>query len=431
MAIEIRIDNFDPEKWVEIQGENIRNSLEQFGRNVFSQLEPAVRTLEDVRVVVAINGDLPTTASALPGILDIPTIEIQVDPEGKSSIFPNAIKNIAKLNIMLSSFVQSSRNDVIYNSLTNALRILINRYSFDEVIKELKGALYPGGIQQIDSNFRDIVRKSISDILLDLSNYGVDNIPDVKYRTIEKADFNSTPDNIVSVVPNLYTQNYYKYVEDLYPGYQEWQSKDGTKTVYLKRKIGDYYFETLDEEIKGNSEKRLADKIGPYVTSVDLKLTASLLNTFLNEEEVLIKEDGMEKALGKNSALDFLSVLADLIGQIAATVDSQKNDQLPNSVLNQNSISNSLDKFSENMAMMKKMNELIDQAMVLPNVIETLANQNISNILSSLNIPSISVSFEGAVLELNTTQIQQIVSGVEETSRELVDNLLKLTVEIK
>lgn len=129
--------------FIEELEQNINTALsraqQQFGSNI--RIERTGISLNDIRIQFAANADEPTTASAAAGLLDLPSVLSQVDPEGISSIFPDAMNQLMAISSFMNATTQSSRNDIIYDSLTNAIRILIDRYSYDLVIAEINKAL--------------------------------------------------------------------------------------------------------------------------------------------------------------------------------------------------------------------------------------------------------------------------------------------------
>lgn len=431
------IETIERELSTQIQ-EAIDRAASQFGANI--TVQRVFEALNDIRVEIAVNGDEPTTASAQVGQLDLPSVTLQVDPQGVSSVFPAAMQQLMSIASLMSSTTQSSRNEIIYDSLTNAIRILIDRYSYKQVISEFNVALANNGIDRVTENFREIVRKAMAQIIKDLSEYGPNNIPVPEYELITEADLEPIPDNVVTVVPKGYIQRYRKYSEDPYKGYEEWYSKQTGETVYLTREVNSYYFESMQEEIYGSSETQLADSLDPYIEDETLILTVDILNELLEAQEVTIKNSSMEKAAGAGSSVDVFGLLQQLLPHITVTIDLQRLVQLPESVLDVSGINEALDEFTENMAMLGSLNEMIDEALQIPSAIQDLANINLSNITSALNLDGIvsnlNINLEGINLDiggeigaqLNTAvnQLNTVASQLEPSLREAVDTIGEL-----
>lgn len=405
-------------------GKKISEALEsakKFGSNISVERTDGI-SLNDIRIQFAVNADEPTTASALPGLLDLPSILSQVDPEGISSIFPDAMNQLMTISSFMNATTQSSRNDVIYDSLTNAIRILIDRYSYELVVAEINKALENNGIARVTEKYREIVRNSLSQIVKDFAKYGPDNIPVPEYEIITEADLEPVPPNLVTVIPNFYVQRYRKYVDDTYKGYEEWYSKTTGETVYIQREIGSYYFESMQEEIYGTSETKLADSLAQYIEDEELVFTVNIFNQLLEEQEVLIKNTSMEKAAGKGSSGDIFGLLQKTLPHISASIDTQKIDQLANSVLDKSGISEALDEFTENMAMLGSLNEMIDDALKLPTAFEELANLNLSDLTSALNLGDITsnlnINLEGINLNLGG-ELNNAVNQIQNAASQL------------
>lgn len=398
--------------------ETLGNALEaaanSFGVNISTlgdRLTAAVN-LNEIRLEFAINAEEPTTASVENDQTDLPTISVQVDPSGISSIFPNMMDKLISINSITSSNTESSRNKILYNSLTNALRILINRNSYKTVITEFNVALVDNGIQRIDEAYREMVRNAMADIIKDLSKYGPEEIPYPDYEIIVKEDLENVPENVVIRIPDGYTIKYKKYIEDEFKGYQEWVSKDKTDSVFFPRAINSRYFENLQEDTYGTAELNLVDALIPYMDSEELQLTPEIINQILSEESVSIKNNANEKALGSGSSSS-PDALKALLGYIASSIDVQAEIQLPVSVLNVSSIQQSMQRFSENMASIRNINQLLDEAMQLPSAIEDLVNVNIGNILSNIGLDE-ALSQLNVNLNVNLGNLGEVGSAIQQ-----------------
>lgn len=375
----------------------IRTAADQFGAN-FSNLEERINSsisLDDLRIEIAGNADIPTIASSIIGELDLPSILSKVDPSNLSTIFPNSINQLMSVNSFLTATTQSSRNDVILEALTNSLRKLNNSFTVPLVLTELNRVIASNGINSIDANFRNLVKNAISDIVKDVTDHGVDATFSVnEFRVLTEEDFVNKPDTmyIVSSVPTLYIQKYYTYEKDPYPGYEEWQSKDGNEVLYIEKKVGDYYYESLQEEVKGESEKYMTTSIKPCLESSDTNLTPDVLNDILLQAESLMKSIAMEKSLGSGSSADLSGLLTQLLGYMASPIQQQLQDHLPNSVLNTSEIQKTMDLFSENMAMLQNLNGMLDEALKLPEAFDAIVGIDLDTVVGNI---------QGAETELN------------------------------
>lgn len=348
--------------------------------------EAEAKSLDEIRAEAAPDADKPTTASAKPGQKDLQSVQLQIDPNGLSSIFPGAAIQLSSITSLVGSTTQSTRNETLYLALADALRILINEYSFEEVIIRLDSLFGHGGINLLSPNLRDVVRKGIAEIIKDVSNYGSDNIPEPEYYRLVENDFSKIPENIVTVAPQLYKQQYRLYRDDPYPGYEEWRSDD-KEVVYIKRDIGDYYFESMQEDILGTSSLEISAFLSPYIDNPTLTLTVKMFDDMMLQQEANIKKNGMDKSLGAGSGGGLSSLLPQLLGQLSVAINLQSEVQLPNSVLNATEVTKSMEAFSESMAIVNRINQMVDQALIAPTVLDDLSNIESSK-LSAKSAPA-------------------------------------------
>ena len=368
-----------------------------FAANPVSEAEP--KSLDEIRKEIAPDADKPTTASAKPGQKDLQTVQLQIDPNGLSALFSGAASQLSSINSLVSSTTQSTRNETLYLALADALRILINDFSYEEVIVRIDSIFGDGGFNLLSSNIKDIVRKGIAEIIKDVSEYGPDDIPKPEYYILVKEDFENIPEKVVAVPPQLYKQQYFLYKNDPFPGYEEWRSEEEKEIVFIKRKIGDYYFESMQEDISGTSSLEISSFLSPYIANPKTVLTIKMFDDMMIQQENNIKKNGMDKALGAGSGGGGLSsVLSQLLGQLSDSINLQSESQLPNSVLNAQSINKSMGAFSENMAIVNRVNQMMDKAFILPSVLDDLKNIK----MDKLNSSNVSESISAAVQRLST-----------------------------
>lgn len=407
-----------------------------FAANPVSEAE--AKSLDELRIELAPDADKPTTASAKPGQTDLPSVQIQIDPSGVSAVFPGAAIQLSSITSLVGSTTQSTRNEILYLALADAYRILINEYSYEEVVIRLDSLFGNGGINLLSSNLKDVVRKSIAEIIKDVSEYGPEDIPQPDYYKLVEADFEEIPENVVTVPPQFYKQQYRRYIDDPFPGYEEWNS-DEEEVVYIERVVGDFYYENMQEDILGTSSLEIAAFLRPYIITPELALTIKEFDDMLIQQEKNIKKNGMDKSLGAGAGSGGASALSQLLGPLSVAINLQVDVQLPDSVLNAPAIKQSMDAFSESMAMVKRINQMIDQALQIPNILNDLANiglsqltnaLNLNNILGSLNIPGLNVdlnglnfNFEGINVSINTPVLTDAISKLQNASFELRNSL--------
>ena len=384
-----------------IPAEELKSAVEAldtaFAANPVSEAKP--KSLDEVRKETAPDADKPTTASAKPGQKDLQTVQLQIDPNGLSAIFSAAASQLSSINSLVGSTTQSTRNETLYLALADALRILINDFSYEEVIVRIDSIFANGGINLLSSNIKDVVRKGIAEIIKDVSEYGPDDIPEPEYYVLVEKDFENIPEKVVTTPPQLYKQQYFLYKNDPFPGYEEWRSEE-EEVVFIKRKIGDYYFESMQEDISGTSSLEISSFLSPYIANPQTVLTVKMFDDMMIQQENNIKKNGMDKALGAGSGGGGLSsVLSQLLGQLSSTINLQAETQLPNSVLNAQSVNESMGAFSERMAIVSRVNQMMDKAFVVPSVLDDLKNIKMDKLSSS----NVSDSVRTAVQRLSTS----------------------------
>ena len=342
--------------------------------------------------------DRPTTASAKKGLKDLASVVNQV---GKTAVhLQNMYSMMSQVSSILSSMgssgddedkptPSSGKKKIIEDALTGALAILIKKWGYDAVIAAFDNALQNNGIQFIDEDYREIVKNALANAYKSAVEYGPDNVPVYTYSTV--TTIGPVPSPLVSVVPDMYTQEYYIQKDDPYPGFIKWNSLDGESYVFTERKIGDVYYVSADEEIYSMAEEELAKGLDPYME--DANLTAKILNDLLLQQNINVENNTDEKTLGKGAGSGGANVqqlLQQLLGFLSTASNLQKSLQLPVSVLNKGSIQKTMQKYEKSTAKVKQMSKLLDKALVIPSVasqvtagIAAVQSGNISQIASS------------------------------------------------
>jgi len=316
------------------------------------------------------NRDKPTTASAQKGLKDLPAAMAAVDPQGLSSIAPMMYSMLGQIASASKGSSQSSRKVVMEDALSGALSILANKYSFDQITDVFDKALANDGINLIDVEYREIVKNALANLYKNYVAYGEGNIPVTTTEIVTTIGIAPTP--VVTVVPDLYIQQYYTSSDDPYPGYIKWVSPDGTDYVFTQRKIGDPYYSTPDEDVYSTAEQELATSLEPYV--IEINLTARILNDLLTEQDSNVESNSAEKTGGKNSSKNVMELLMKLAGYAGTITNLQQKIQLPTSVLNQGSIKKSQDSFMKNIGQLRQEKEKAKQAAQPTSALSTLTN---------------------------------------------------------
>lgn len=311
-------------------------------------------SLRDLDDEFAPNKDKPTTADAKKGLLDLPSVVASVDPQGLSSLAPMMFPMLGQIKAASSGSSQSSRKVTMEETLADALAILSNKYTFDNLTTVFDNALKNDNINLIDAEYREVLKNALARLYLNYSTYGEGNLAVATFDTVTTIGTAPTP--VLTTVPDLYVKQYYAKDLDPYPGYVHWVSPDGTASVFTQRQLGELYYATPTEEVFSSIEIWLADSLEPYVVANNL--TAQVLNTLLNEADNKIDQESQEATGGKNSSSQLMSILMQLAGYIGSITNKQQSTQLPFSVLNKGSIASSHQSFLKNMGQIKKEKEL-------------------------------------------------------------------------
>lgn len=305
--------------------------------------------------------DKPTTANAKKGLKDLPSIISQV---GNAAAFlQNMYSQMGMVSALMAGSSQSSRKETIEDSLTGALSILANKWTYSRVIDVFDEALAGEKINLIDEVYRDTVKNAVAKLYLKALEYGENNIPVSTYSTV--TEIGEPPGTIDLYPPDSYLQQYYPIAEDPYPGYIRWNSPNTDEYVFTVRKIGDKYYSSPQEEVYSISEQELAENLDPYIENFNL--TAGDLNLMMREQESNIENNTDEKTVGKGSGgPNAQAVASQILGYIGTINQLQQSLQLPFSVLNQGKVKETLGKYEKQMTKIKTMKDMLKKASVPP-----------------------------------------------------------------
>lgn len=330
--------------------------------------EEAIKTS---RERYAKNADKPTTASAEAGELKLPEILQKIDPKKLSAVLLNMVAALALVRNASNVSSPVSIRRIVTKALAEALAILAKKYNFDTVIKVFDDCLVNNGLEKIRPEYQPVVQDAISKLLNNAKTNGISKIKTRKLTYITFDPKAKVPDPIVTTAPDLYVHQYYILKDDQYPAYIQWKGPNGD-FVYTLRKE-EPYFETAEDDVNYLAEIALAKDLDMYINDPKTNvLTVDLLNAILDKNSKVVKNNGMEKNLGKNSSLNLMLLLPLLLGALSKVINATKDNHLPKSVLNQTSVARSLEDYSKHMSMIKKMKTDSDGAFDLPTAAKQL-----------------------------------------------------------
>jgi hypothetical protein len=376
--------------------------------------EEVLKTVKDKFVP---NADLPTTASAEPG-LDLAQIISQVDPMGKAQVFPSMIKQFAQIKSIMNiaaggggktSSPSSSQQNTLVDAFSEALNILCKTTSFIQVMTALDLMLFNNGITRIDSGYQEIVKNGIFTLIQNAIIFGENNIPvkpvpPVVYKTTKP------PDNLILsdifYIADLAIKQYYTEETDPYPGYIQYKNNNGSYS-YVKRREIDYPYSTVDKECLALAEKGIADDMYPYIinsyfpmTNIPMFLTTDALSQILITHKVNHENHAMERAIGKGSSTNMMSNLSAILGATGAIVDMAKGSFLSKTTLDSGVVGEALGSFSKGLSMAKQMSGLAQSALKPASSLSNISS--VTSVISGLSSAGISMP-----------QIAQAVGGTE------------------
>jgi len=327
--------------------------------------QPAVETTAQKH---APNGEKPTTASADPSLKDLTTIIKKVDPLGTAQTMAKMITSMGLISALMKanagggggSISPSQANDV-RDAFSGALKIMIQRFGFTLVMDVFTFLFRNNGINQVDPIFKDIVKHAFADIVQHSIVFGETKIP---VRPVPPVVYGPIPpplSSIVSIVPDMYVQQYYESTVDPYPGYIQWLSPDGNITIYTKRTSTQYPWPDAQTAVLAEAELQIARDLYPFIIPTyatapeEVFLTITKFNAVLEKNRVSIQNAHMEANVGKNSSSNLMSNIPAILGALGVAVQLAQMVQLPLSTLNVGSITSTLGSFSKNMAMVSLM----------------------------------------------------------------------------
>ena len=226
-----------------------------------------------------------------------------------------------------------------------------------------------GGINRLSSEYQIIVKEALAQLIKNSIDNGPNNLKlSKKPKVIKYQVGGRVPIPIYGFPPDLYIQQYYTVENDPWPGYIQWKGPKGD-LIYTVRGA-ELHFETADDHVYSMAEEELAKDLEPYI--IKEKITPEELNTILDKNSKQVQNNGMNKALGQNSNQNLMQLLNMLLGIAGPILNKAKSGHLPQSVLDVGSMNKSLEKFSKNMAIVKKMKDDSKGAFKLPGALDGL-----------------------------------------------------------
>lgn len=339
--------------------------------------------LSTARNTFAPNSNESTVAAVNPST-DLPSAIQQVGTSG--TVLPSMISLLSAVRSIMTMSNQntsSSQNNTtgtntyVTEALTNVLCQLSNNYGFFYSISLLSNTFLNGRINSISSSYQNIVINSVINFIqIGIKN----NFVNLPYTQIPSANLlpqnTIVPSPLVSVVPNYYIQQYYSASDDPYAGYVQWLGPTGNY-VYTVRTSAQPNYTSSEQSIVGTAQIEFLFYLNPCFAANSL--TISNLNNILSNVVPQTVSVAQNNSLGTNSSSNILSLALLLLGSIGSMINQSTSIHLPNSVLNQSSMTSTLNKFAQNISYLKQMKNASISAFALPTAIT-----NLSSLLTSI-----------------------------------------------
>lgn len=351
------------------------------------------KKLTDVRDKFAPNADKATSASADKGQTDLPSIMQMVDPQGNAQQFPQMYQQAMQMISILGMgsgmggggggsgnfgagivpFVPSGVVIVLEDAFTGALALLVRNHGFERVIQLLVLALGNGGIDQIDSAYKNIVLNAVANLIKVALYYGPDNIPVSAYNEAVFGIKVPNAVNLITDVPDGWIEQFYTIQDDPYPGYREFKhmlpslNSTAYERMWVKREPKTYVYESASEAIYSYSELSIFNDLEPYfVKDSLLVLTAKILSDIIVNESYNVETNTLNTTMGNGAGNQNQgggggggSGLAGMMGgQLQQLMGLLQGEQLPKSVLNQGEVGKVLQQYTKDMALNNQIFEL-------------------------------------------------------------------------
>lgn len=314
-----------------------------------------------------------TTASASANESDVLTIMNQVDPNGTISslkCFVPAATSIS-LTIDLGSIAAGFIN-MIADALIRALLDLMELLGINAVLRaiSLAGAALanfqdalntilsgdicaaPRALNSMAAGTQALAR-SVANIQTAISR-GANSVETIRNRLgYAKEEILARaptvlfrPVSVVVTAPAGYTQQYYAYNSDPYPGYIRWTDASGTRDPVFTPRNGQPNYTSATQHSSYDVSRATQASLYGLITTGRLN-TASLQNTLLNATGIG-QASALAKVIGGGNPLQILAATAVLAPRIYSSVTGLFNARISVSVLpNTEAVQRSVDRFTQ------------------------------------------------------------------------------------
>ena len=374
--------------------------------------------LTQARNMFAPNANEKTIAAVNPQT-DLPAALAQVGTSGE--IMPSMVSllSIVRSLMTMSNQVNSNNGNntgtdqYVISAFTSALSIMANKYGFWFVVKVLVNAFSQGAYSELNPDFDGIVTTSIVNFI---QNGITSNFTNLPFTAIPGSNLlpqpGMSPSPIVSSPPEYYIQQYYSITSDPYPGYVQWESATGGEYAYTVRANTQPNYASSEAAIEGGAQIQLVIYLDPFFAANFL--TVGDINYVL---EIVVPETvttAQTNALGSGSSSNMLGLASLLLGLIGTMINNSQSNHLPNSVLNQSSMTNTLQKFASNMNILQMMKNKSMVAFALPSALSSLGSL-LSSVTGGITVSlgqNGGISASSLIAMVNSGMAQSVVTSL-------------------
>lgn len=137
---------------------------------------------------------------------------------------------------------------------------------------------------------------------------------------------------VVQQAPEGYTQQYYSYDRDPYPGFIEWRPLSGTGDSRFTQRNGQPNFSSAQDHVTWQSQQSLLSTLGPSISTGSLSLTS--LTTAIGAAATLTQRNALSAVLGPGAGAAALAAgIALLIPTVARSIQGTFQSNFKGSIL--------------------------------------------------------------------------------------------------
>ena len=314
--------------------------------------------------------EAPTTAAAdKTSKDDVLDVVQQVDPQGISSALSSLVVSFAQVRTIMNMTSQAGADEALAKIVVMAARLSAQKIGSAKLLGTLVGLLVSTALPK---TMYYSLMTAIAE-LTELMNANGGKIPPLTLVIPVYVNGAAKPSTIVTTVPLGYVQTFCVLNGEPYPGYVEWINPTTGSKVYVVRGSDEPQFSSPEE--MAIYAAAVALSVVFITTITTLTLPAGVKTVSLSAVVALVLVEALSRATVEHQSSTTQSVLGfgvnmsniismaakiipDIIGQVNASVESH----IPTSVLDQQSMSTSMQKYTKKQALLRRQREHVEKA---------------------------------------------------------------------